>query len=159
MANELEPAGNAEVLEQDIIETLAAGQTPVELPEGLRARMKQRLLDSVRKDASEAAPGFVTIRAEEGEWTEVAPGGQIKVLHTDQSSGTLTFLARLEPGFSLPAHYHEIAEECLMLEGDLQIGELELKAGDYHYAPVGAKHAAMLSKNGALVMFRGALPV
>lgn len=159
MANELEPVTEAEVLDQDIIETLAAGQAPVELPEGLRARMKRRLVETVREEASGAAPGFITIRAEEGEWTEVAPGGQIKVLHTDQSSGALTFLARLAPGFSLPAHYHDIAEECLMLEGDLQIGELELQAGDYHYAPVGAKHAAMVSKNGALVMFRGALPV
>ncbi len=121
--------------------------------------MRQRLDQTLALELAGALPGFITIRHNEGEWIEAAPGGWIKILSTDAATGAVTYLAKLSPGFSLPAHPHPVGEECLMLEGDLRLGDVILKAGDFHYAPPGVTHGRLKTENGALVLLRGILPV
>ncbi len=114
-------------------------------------------------DAIEAAldeagpPATVTVRAREGEWRMLVPGTEIKMLMVDREAGFQSFLLRLAPGTLLPPHDHNILEECLLLEGDMLIGDRAYAAGDYHAALPGSRHAPISTRNGGLVFLRGQL--
>lgn len=149
----------SDTLDDDILQDLAAAQTPVEVPTALNQKMKFRMQETISSELQGLMPGFTTIRKKHGEWIEAAPGGKIKILNTDDETGAITYLAKLEVGFELPAHYHELAEECLILEGEIAVGGIHLSEGDYHFAPPGAMHGALTTRTGALILLRGALPV
>ena len=102
-------------------------------------------------------PATVTVRAQEGEWRTLAPGAEIKVLMVDRDAGCQSILLRLAPGALLPAHDHGILEECLLLEGDMLIGDRCYTRGDYHAALPGSRHAPLSSRNGGVVFLRGQL--
>ena len=105
-----------------------------------------------------AEPPMRTIRADGGDWQPYAPGIVKKPLHVDMEAGTQSFLLRLDPGAVADAHDHPADEECLVLEGELVIGDLVLRAGDYHLAPKGVPHKALEAPTGALLFVRAALP-
>lgn len=114
-------------------------------------------------DAIEAAldadgpPSTVTVREGEGEWRTLAPGVAIKLLLVDRQAGFQSFLLRLAPGCQLPAHDHHTLEECLLLEGDMLIGDRVYGAGDYHAALPGSRHDPISTRNGGVVFLRGQL--
>jgi anti-sigma factor ChrR (cupin superfamily) len=114
-------------------------------------------------DAIEAAldaagpPATVTVRAREGEWRTLAPGAEIKVLMVDRDAGFQSFLLRLAPGTLLPPHDHDALEECLLLEGDMVIGDRVYRQGDYHAALPGSRHAPISTRNGGVVFIRSEL--
>jgi anti-sigma factor ChrR (cupin superfamily) len=78
------------------------------------------------------------------------------VLHHD--GDTLSYLLRLEAGAALPAHRHPQDEECLVLEGEMHIGELVVPTGGYHLGRKGVLHDRLTSPAGALIFLRGAVP-
>lgn len=114
-------------------------------------------------DAIEAAldadgpPATVTVRAREGEWRTLMPGLEIKLLLVDRQAGFQSFLPRLAPGCQLPAHDHHTLEECLLLEGDMLIGDRAYGVGDYHAALPGSRHEHISTRNGGVVFLRGQL--
>ncbi|MCB1770707.1 MAG: cupin domain-containing protein [Candidatus Competibacteraceae bacterium] len=114
--------------------------------------------DAIEAALNEAGPpATVTVRGREGEWRMLAPGLQIKLLLVDREAGFQSFLLRLAPGCQLPAHDHQIVEECLLLEGDMLIGDCAYAAGDYHAALPGSRHAPISTRNGGIVFIRGQL--
>lgn len=121
-------------------------------PRACRA-IRRRLLERV----ADADGSHVTIDARDGDWQPFDTGVRIKVLH--ECAGVLTYLLRLDPGASLPAHRHPIDEECLVLEGTLKVGtRIEIGAGGYHRAHRGALHATIGTRTGATIFLRGAVP-
>lgn len=148
-----------EVLDEDVLALLAEAEAPLEVPPGRAPRLRARVMASISRELLCEQPGFETVRADEGEWIQAAPLGEIKILHTDRETGALTYLARLQPGFSLPGHLHTMGEECLVLEGEVTHGNLTLRAGDYHFAAAGVAHGEFHTATGALVLLRGAIPV
>lgn len=102
-------------------------------------------------------PATVTVRAQEGEWRILLPGLEIKLLLVDREAGFQSFLLRLAPGCQLPAHDHHALEECLLLEGDMLIGDRAYTAGDYHAALPGSRHAPISTRNGGVVFLRSEL--
>lgn len=140
------------VLPQDIEAALVAAIAPA-LPEthaakGLRARILQR-------SRAEAAP-LLTIRADEDTWQPFLPKIRIKVLY--EEGGYLSYLLRLEPGAEIAPHAHPLDEECVVLEGEVRMGDLVVRAGDYHLAPRGTPHGLLRTDTGALLFLRGAVP-
>jgi quercetin dioxygenase-like cupin family protein len=123
-------------------------------PDGSTSRaIKRRLLERV----ADADDSHLTVRAEEGAWQPFLDGVQIKVLH--ESEGSMSYLLKLAPGASLPAHRHRADEECLVLEGSLRVGSrIEVGAGGYHLAHRGALHAGLHAPGGAVIFLRGAVP-
>lgn len=123
-------------------------------PRPAQARgMRQRLLERV----ADADTSHLSIAAGDGAWQPWLDGVQIKVLR--EQAGVLSYLLRLAPGAALPPHRHPQDEECLVLEGRLQIGStLELGPGSYHLAHAGALHASVRSDTGATIFLRGAVP-
>ena len=50
-------------------------------------------------------------------------GVAFKLLYTDRERGTFTTLVRMDAGASIPAHRHLGVEQCLVIDGDLAIGD------------------------------------
>ncbi len=126
----------------------ADGLSPIQA-RAVRRRLMERVAD--------ADTSHVTIGGDEGEWQPFLDGVAIKVLR--EHAGALSYLLRLAPGASLPAHRHPSDEECIVLEGTLRVGTRhELGPGGYHLAHAGALHAPITSDTGATVFLRGAVP-
>ena len=90
---------------------------------------------------------------EEG-WVEVQDGLYQKDLWTDGTVASRFF--RFAPGTKIPGHHHPMDEECMMLSGDIFLGDILLQEGDYHLAPAGTEHLEIFSDTGALLYVRGA---
>ena len=106
-------------------------------------------------DQQASASPFHTVRLDDGEWMLIRPGLERKLLYRDPTTGTGSYLFRMKPGASIEGHHHARAEECLILEGDLTIGNLRLNAGDYHVAEGGTIHPVLRSYGGAVMFVRG----
>jgi quercetin dioxygenase-like cupin family protein len=99
---------------------------------------------------------LLTVAADEGVWVSWAAGIDAKLLATDQ--GAESYIVRLAAGAVLPAHTHPDEEESLVLSGSLTVGEVTLQAGDFHLAPAGSQHPAIITATGAILFIRFACP-
>lgn len=135
---------------QDRFQDLADRVDPVAPSEELFAAIEAAV-------EGQPQPGSVTIRADEGDWEQLFAGVFKKSLLVDEAEGAESFLLRIEPGAMCPAHSHTKTEECLVLEGEMIIGEARFKAGDYHAAPPAVPHLPITSETGTLVYVRSEL--
>jgi quercetin dioxygenase-like cupin family protein len=131
-----------------------------QFPEPNRVQaIKERLMHRVAAERPASEPdarGLLTVRADEGNWKAFLPNVSIKVLRREQD--TLTYLLKLEPGAALLPHDHPHDEECIVLSGEARIGDLVVRAGDYHCAYAGKPHGVITSEQGAVLFLRGAVP-
>lgn len=88
-------------------------------------------------------------------WQPLRPGVFIRPLHGEGPA--MSLLARLEPGACVPAHPHGIDEECLMVDGDLFLGDLLLRQGGFQAAPAGSVHGDLVADSPCLLFFHGAI--
>lgn len=138
-----DPAIDAEMLDVLLMTT-----APVEPPPGLRSKVMER----IRYDGDH----FTTVQLAQG-WQELIPGIEFKRLCVDEQAGTKSFLLRARAGMSLPEHTHQGYEECLVLEGEFSMGDLTLRAGDYHAAAAGTTHPPSSTRTGVTVYLRSAI--
>jgi quercetin dioxygenase-like cupin family protein len=117
------------------------------LPSGLFDKIDARITSS-----GVELPGTFTKRANTGEWVDAAPGLKIKMMHEIPELRRQTFMAWLRPGAEYVDHDHDQDEEIYMIEGDLIIGNLVLRAGDFHVAKAGKHHPAHRSKTGCICL-------
>jgi len=121
---------------------------PLALPEsrpdaGVRARLMSRIRE----------PEPVVVRAGRAGWQESGiEGVTVKSLYADPTSDQVTMLVRMTAGAIYPRHRHAAAEQCLVLEGDLHIGDLALQAGDYTCAAPETTHPVVSTVGGCLLM-------
>lgn len=140
-----------EVLDQDVVGVVASAIAPGRhSPERLR-RLRERVMSRI----DESAPSMLeTIRGSEGEWIELQPQIEKKLLHFDEETGVESYLLRLQPGAKPMSHEHDSDELCVVLEGDLSFGDLRLEAGDFHYARKGSRHVDMSTVDGAVLFLQ-----
>ncbi len=126
-------------------------------PEGLWDRIQAAIDSEPPAQAPDAAfEGlFHFVRANEGDWIALSEGVDKKVLLTDPSGTWETYLLRIQPGHKVPAHDHDRLEECLIVEGELHVGEFRFFAGDFHAIGKGTTHPDLMSDVGAVVLIRG----
>lgn len=149
------PPANVDALDADITQALTQAQHATPAPPDLVERVRQRVMARVAQDSTAR---HLTVKAEDDRWRPFGPGVDRKVLHL--SEGVMSYLLRLAPGATLPAHRHPIDEECVVLEGTLRIGDdLELRAGGFHLGRKNVAHASITSDLGAIIYLRGAEPV
>ncbi|HEX2546889.1 MAG TPA: cupin domain-containing protein [Ramlibacter sp.] len=116
--------------------------------------VQRRLLHRIAEDVTAR---HLTIRGDEQGWQPLVEGIECKVLREDAQE--LSYLLRLAAGAVIPGHRHPRDEECIVLQGELRIGDaLRLCAGDYHLARAGVPHAAITAQTQALIFLRGAPP-
>ncbi len=110
---------------------------------------------SAALDAETGSSDALTIRSSGGDWHMVMEGVEKKTLLRDEEKGVESYLLRAAPDTIFLAHGHEKIEECLVMEGELFIGELRLSAGDFHAVPAGFDHVEAYTKTGTVVFIRG----
>lgn len=88
-------------------------------------------------------------------WQPLREGVEIAPLFGQ--NGAVTMLARFAAGAQVPAHPHGVDEQCLMVEGDLFLGDLLLPEGGYQFAPGGSKHGELAADMPCLLFFHGAI--
>lgn len=123
-----------------------------EVPDGLIEAIESRI-----SGTGVEIPGTVTVRAGAGDWIEVSPGLKIKIMNRIEAINRQTFMAWLQPGAEYSDHDHDQDEEIYMIEGDLIIGELVLKAGDFHAARAGRHHPVHRTTAGCLCLISQAI--
>lgn len=112
-------------------------------------RMKAALFNRVQ---SAPPAGSETVRNNEGQWLKVTDELEMKLLFIDKANDRQSAIWRLHPGAVIPAHKHTSTEECLVLEGELNIGDHHIYKGDYHVAFEGEQHPPLHSANGCLLL-------
>ena len=135
-------------------------------PQAPPASLKVRLLERLDKQASPDpgpqvwkswpadSPGALhVVRAGESGWQAIGIEGiQVKKLFSDPERDSVTMLIRMAPGTAYPPHRHGGPEQCLVLEGDLQVGNLVLQAGDYQCAAADSVHEVSRTSGGCLLL-------
>ena len=153
-ANKPPSAPTSSAMDREIIDGIDAQQTDSILTPEMQERVRNRLMQRIAQDI---APRHLTVKADAAPWQPFLPGIERKILL--KSGATISYLLRLAPGASLPAHRHPVDEECLVLAGAVSIGsELELHSGDFHVGRADLAHTTISSISGATLYLRGAAP-
>lgn len=101
---------------------------------------------------------LLTRRADDTAWEDTAvPGVRIRVLNVNEASNEFVALVRMAAGAAYPSHNHGGPEQCLVLDGDLRVGDEVLKAGDYQFAPEGSRHGVQTTETGCLLFITSSL--
>jgi anti-sigma factor ChrR (cupin superfamily) len=147
-----------EDLPADLVDAMLADVAGAEIDGSAGARIKARVLDRIGAKTTspvESRAGFIDVLAEAG-WQVLAPGVEMKVLFEDSTARS--WMVRLQPGSSLPAHEHdEGQEECLVLQGDVWLDDQQYGPGDYQLAQRGTWHGRVRSDGGCLLFLRSQL--
>lgn len=141
-----------ETLESGLRDLLLGELPSIEPPVESKTRLRARLVDKIGQSAAQNAR-FRTVRAHHGDWQSLIDGVQIKRLWSGDAGNSV--LIKLLPGARLPVHRHRYLEEGIVLEGRLQMGELDLGPSDYHLSFAGSRHDAISSREGAIAFLRG----
>jgi quercetin dioxygenase-like cupin family protein len=96
-----------------------------------------------------------SIMDNESGWIEIQKGVCQKDLWTDGKVVSRYF--RMEVDTRIDGYDHPLDEECMVLSGDIFIGDILLQEGDYILAPAGIGPLDIFSDTGALFFLRGAV--
>ena len=145
-----------DIIPDELTNALAEALNPIAPQATSASGLKSRVMARIRGKQSF---DLLTIKANEGEWICLLPGVEKKVLSEDSEGQIQSFLLRMAPGSTLPAHEHFENEECLMLEGEVMVGDIHLSAGDYHFARKGSLHGTVTTDSGAMAFLRAYEPL
>jgi len=96
---------------------------------------------------------FFTLASSENDWQDTTVEGiRARVLRVDEDRDEVTMLVRMDPGTSYPSHRHGGDEQCYVLQGDLQVEDQLMQAGDYQFAPAGSIHGVQSTKQGCTLL-------
>ena len=88
-------------------------------------------------------------------WVSTSPGVEVMKLCGDQQ--VVTMLVRFAVGASVADHRHSIDEDCLVLQGEMFLGDVLLRQSDYQLAPAGGSHFGEMSDVGVTFYLHGGL--
>jgi quercetin dioxygenase-like cupin family protein len=140
------------LLDADLRAALDAAQAAEPIAPEVASRIKRRLLNRI----AEAEVPQIAVAPEQGQWRPFGCGVEIKVLH--KREGIMSYLLRMAPGSELPNHRHPHDEECVVLEGSVQMGEVTMGPGGYLMERSGTLHPPLRTVDGAVIYLRGAPP-
>lgn len=142
----------------DVVAQLGCSAMEVEPPTGTREQLLARIAAESQPEKSRSvlpshAPSqFLTVRADEGEWREVAPGAFFKQLFADRQRETITWMVKMEPGSRLPKHRHLGVEESIVLAGDCWVNGELFNPGDYRCALPGSVDEEVSTLHGTTLL-------
>lgn len=139
--------------DRDAFEALLAACDPIAMAEA-------KIFLDIAESLLPTAPlplGFRVMRqSEKSSRPTPYPGVTVEVLHIDRNACTVTSILTLEPGAEYPSHRHTVAEQCLVLSGDVTTASLVLTTGDFQVAAAGSTHNVISSRGGCrLLMISG----
>ncbi|CAN5421017.1 hypothetical protein BH10BAC5_BH10BAC5_19390 [soil metagenome] len=121
------------------------------------ADLKSRIMSkigSLKKNEGEPVRDFSFIFADSKDWFQhpEVEAIQVKVLSIDKKRNYAMILMKAAPDCEYPEHEHTLAEECLVIEGDLHAEGKILGPGDFHHAEPGTHHGKLYTKNGCTLL-------
>lgn len=129
-----------------LAEAVGSAAPPADVRNGLLRRI-------ATESAGAAARDYFIRRDAEGAWDDVGiPGVRRRTLFVDRRRNVQTFLLRIDPGCEIMVHPHRDAEECFVLQGELQTCGTVLRVGDYLRAEAGSVHPASRSDGGCMLL-------
>jgi len=137
----------------EVVDELAFAGEPVEPRAAARAAVLARF----------AAPaldqdGVRFVFGERVAWEPVAvPQVNRKALFSDPQRNFSTNLIRMAPGATYPSHRHAEAEELYVIEGDLSVNGVTMRAGDYCRAEARSIHDRIHTVNGCVFLAMSSL--
>ncbi len=109
-------------------------------------------------NADRAGNTVHTVRANEGNWDETGvPGVRVRKLFIDTERNQFTAVVKMEPGTSWPRHRHDGPEECMVLEGELHVGDMVMHKGDYQRAEPVSHHCIQRTDSGCTLLIVSSL--
>lgn len=138
-------------LDPSLISALALAN-PASAPD---TQIREAIRRDLFKRVHEGERDFLFVHAQEGSWSSLMEGIDLKLLRHDTT--TRSFMLRMAPHTKLPPHGHPSDEECIVLEGEVWLNGILCKSGDYHLAPSGKSHDWLRSDTGCLLFVRGAV--
>jgi len=78
------------------------------------------------------------------------PGVTMRIVHLDQTRRQFSAFLKLAPGAQFPTHHHDGPEECVVLQGELIVGRVRMRAGDYQRSDADSEHDVQRSETGAM---------
>ena len=139
------------VLDRATVRRIATSLSAGELPMARRNSMRERINERI-KALPPVGGGSVG-------WEICWPNVWVKVLRQDLHNKKQTALFRVLPGGVVPAHAQTHDEECLVLEGEVFIGEHRIGRGDLHVAGPGPGQRDITTRTGAMLMVRSETPL
>jgi quercetin dioxygenase-like cupin family protein len=139
------------VLDADTAAALEEAIQPEELTTETRDSMRARIFRRVRTPPPD---GTSTVRSTDGTWTDLSPGVRLRILDENPNSPTRTYLVSMESGAMVPEHPHGLEEQCLVLEGEVWVGDHLLRSGDWHVAQPGSHHGNFSTRTGCLLLIK-----
>lgn len=132
-----------------------------------RPELRQKLLASLKpqdsvqvwREWADTPPTPIhKIAAGEGAWEPIdIEGIRVKRLYVDPAGDTVSLLIQMDPGTSYPSHRHAGPEHCYVISGDLEVGGIQLKTGDYQVANTGSVHTVTSTVNGCTILIISSL--
>jgi anti-sigma factor ChrR (cupin superfamily) len=120
---------------------------PVQPRPGLRAELMSRITRNPH-----FKPAHL-LRAGEGAWLDAGIEGiQYRPLYEDSVTKLTTVLLKMAPGAKYPSHHHGEAEQCLVLEGDVQWADQVYRAGDFLVASKDTVHPVIQTQGGNVLL-------
>jgi len=136
----------------ELNQLLLAGLKPIDPDTRQQEMLRTAIMLGVSNSIADRA-NFLTVRLKNGVWQTLKAGIRYKHLWAGPEGNSV--LIEFAPGASLPPHRHSWVEEGIVLQGDLEMGDLKLGPLDYHISPVGSRHASIRSREGGLAFLRG----
>ena len=115
--------------------------------EGALVFLRESAVPAVEGDAA-----FSVLDREAG-WPDFVPGIQRRVLWHREGQAAMLYFA--QAGAQVPLHTHGHDEECLMIEGELFVGDILLCEREFQLAPAGLNHGLVQAATDCLVYVRG----
>ena len=129
---------------------------PAPAPAQREAFLRERLLAKARAGQAQSLGHRATPRAQ-GSWKAVSHGVRMKLLNESAHCRSLLLEMAAGTRFTNPLPAAEL--ECLLLQGDLQMGPSRLAgAGDHLHAPAAPGGDEWTSRGGALFLLTCHLP-
>lgn len=108
--------------------------------------------------ADDSAAEMLVRRSDAQDWEPTTIEGiAIRRLSVDRARNQTTMLIRMAAGTAYPRHVHDGPEECYVLQGDLEVGDLVLHAGDYQRLAPGSMHPVQRTRGGCLLLIMSSL--
>lgn len=132
-----------------VVDELAA----VAAPEKPDDRVRAAVLERYGAAEFEALPGIRFVRSDRLEWQSGSrPTVSVKMLSRDSDSGYRTQIIRMAPNSGYHAHRHADVEEIYLLEGEVTISGVVMRAGDYCRSEPGTVHDGIFTQTGCVFL-------